>query len=355
MNTYVKVSEVKTVYVERPLTALFEVLLAKGIYRLGFKPFYELKKIESLGFQYVVVEMLVNEYSIVHDTSYLGRVVREDDYRGVKFKLILRDGDLRSDGVVSHKIPSTKAIITWREISELLPTPPLPLFVVDLSTLMTQGLGDVLSVKVQLEETIEKIREYLWDPHLAITSADKTITEWIQNVAGRNKVIVTPSKPSELLWSMDADKVIIIRQDAPHPLTPNDIMSSDAFLISGVQDNIVRSGLGRMLDSLVPWGIPRRIELKGSVVGVPNRINKIVEIILKARYRYGGDIEKAIISSMSKKDALTRLYSELLKRVEGVEGDKRVSWDTYYDLVKWLPITKEDFIKIAEKVGAKIR
>jgi tRNA (adenine9-N1/guanine9-N1)-methyltransferase len=343
------------VYVERPLTALFEILMGKGVYRLGFKPFYELKRLETLGFQYVAVEMLVNEYNIVYDPAFKGKVAREDSYRGVKFKLFVKDGDLRPDAIISHRVSQTKALVTWREVAELLPTPPLPLFVVDFSILSSQETIDVASIKIQVEECIERVREYLWDPHLAITSADKSMADWIHSVAGKNKIIITPSKPSELLWSMDADKVTIIRQDAPHPLTPNDVLSSDAFLIGGVQDSVSRPGMGRVFDNLVPWGIPRRIELKGSVVGVPDKVNKIVEILLKARYKYGGEVERAVISSMTKKNVITRLYSEIVKRTERSGGEQYVSIETYYDIAKWLPITREDFIKVAEKAGVKVK
>ena len=345
----------KIAYAERPLTALFEVLLGKGVYRLGFKPFYEARKLESLGFQYVAVEMLINEYNIVYDPAFRGRVVKEDNYRGVKFKLLVKNGDLKPDAIVSHKTPQAKAMVTWREVAELLPTPPLPLFVIDFSTLTSQEIADVTSIKIQIEECVGRIREHLWDPHLAITSIDKSVADWIHSVAGRNKIIITPSKPSELLWSMDADKVTIIRQDAPHPLTPNDILSSDAFLIGGVQDSVSRHGMGRMFDNLVPWGIPRRIELKGSIVGVPDRVNKIVEILLKARYKYGGEVDKAIIDSMTKRNVMTRLYSEIVKRSERSGGEQYVDMETYYDLAKWLPITKEDFIKVAEKAGVKVK
>ncbi len=354
MSTLNKVSKVKTTYTERPSIALYEVLANKGVYRLGFKPYYEQRKLENLGFQYVAVEMLVNEYNIVYDPTFKGRVVKEDSYKGVKFKLLVKDGDLRSDAIVSHRTHTTKAIVTWREVAELLPTPPLPLFVIDVSPIF-QEASDISSIKVQLEESIERIRECLWDPHLAVTSADKSIAEWIHSVAGRNKIIITSSKPSELLWSMDADRVTIIRQDAPHPITPNDVLSSDAFLITGIQDSISRPGIGRMFDNLVPWGIPRRVELRGSIVGVPDRINKIVEILLKARYKYGGDIEKAIINSMTRRDVITRLYSEVMRRVERSAGELYIDIEVYYDLARWLPVTKDDFMRVVERVGAKVK
>jgi len=345
---------VKIAHIERPVIALFEVLVNRGVYRLGFKPFYEPRKLENLGFQYVAVEMLVNEHNIVYDPAYRGKVVKEDNYKGAIFKLLVRDGDMKSDATISHKSSTTKAIATWREVAELLPTPPLPLFVIDISPI-SQEIADIASIRVQIEESIDKIRECLWDPHLAITSADKSMAEWIQSVAGKNKIIITSSKPSELLWSMDADRVTIIRQDAPHPLTPNDVLSSDAFLISGVQDSISKPGVGRFYDNLVPWGVPRRAELRGSIVGVPDRINKMIEIILKARYKYGGDIEKAIATSMTRKDVMTRLYSEILKRAEKSGKEPYIDMEVYYDLVKWLPITKEDFINVAGRVGVKVK
>jgi tRNA (adenine9-N1/guanine9-N1)-methyltransferase len=341
-------------YAERPAIALYEILASKGIYRLGFKPYYEQRKLENLGFQYVAVEMLVNEYNIVYDQTFKGRVVREDTYKGVKFKLLVREGDLRPDAVVTHKVLTMKSLVTWREVAELLPTPPLPLFVIDVSPLYQDAL-DLPTIRVQIEESLERIREHLWDPHLAITSADKSMSEWIHGVTGRNKIIITSSKPSELLWSMDADRVTIIRQDAPHPLTSNDVLSSDAFLISGIQDSISRPGIGRVFDNLVPWGIPRRVELRGSIVGVPDRINKIVEILLKARYRYGGDIEKSIISSMTRRDVMSRLHSEILRRAERSGEGAYVDIEAYYELARWLPITKDDFIRVAERVGVKVK
>ncbi|MEM1938820.1 MAG: tRNA (guanine-N1)-methyltransferase [Acidilobaceae archaeon] len=341
-------------YTEKPYEALLELLNSRGIYRLGLKHFLEYRKAESIGFQYVAVEMLVREYSIIYDSTFRGRVIREENFKGLNFKLLIYNGSEKADSIVSRTPVASNTIVTWKELSELLPSPPLPAFVIDLSILAARG-DDGSIIRVQIQESLEKIREYLWDPHLAITSSDRSFIEWVNMIAGRNKVTITQSKPSELLWSMDADKVIIVRQDAPHPITPNDILSSEAFLLGVSQDNIPRPEYGRLLDNLVPWGLPRRIELKNSIVGVPDSLNKIIEVILKARYKYNGDIEKAIITSMTQKNITTRLYYEIVKRAKRDLEGPSISWDLYYELSKWLPITKLDFTRVAEKAGIKIK
>jgi tRNA (adenine9-N1/guanine9-N1)-methyltransferase len=153
---------------------------------------------------------------------------------------------------------------------------------------------------------------------------------------------------------MDADRVIILRPDAPQPLTANDVMMADAFLIGGIVDRIPRPGVSRVLDNLVPWGTPRKIELRGSIVGVPERLNRIIEILLKARYEYPGDIEKSIITSMTKKDIVARAYIEIVRNARRTPSGLVVSWDLYEELRKWLPITPDEFVKAAQRARARI-
>ncbi|MDM7275322.1 MAG: tRNA (guanine-N1)-methyltransferase [Thermoprotei archaeon] len=344
----------KTAFTERPAIALLEILANKGVYRVGYRPFLDVKKASASKFQHVAVEMLVNEYNMVYDYTFTGNVVAEESYKGFKFRLLTPEGNVRADASISYKSQPYKVSVSWKEVSDLLPTPPFPLFVVDMGIAAIQSYEDSVTLRVQIEESLQKIREYLWDPHLAVTSSDKTMAEWLYNVAGKNKAIVTQSRPSELLWSTDADKVIIIRQDAPHPLTPNDILTSEAFLI-GFQEKIPRPGLGKILDNLVPWGLPRRVELAGSTAGVPYRVNKIIEMILKARYAYEGNVEKAILSSMTKKDVLSRLYFEITRRAQRDHRGEYVTWDSYYEISKWLNVSRDEFLKVAEKAKIEVR
>lgn len=339
---------------ERPRDALLATMMLRGLFKPMAKLFYEKRKAESLGFQYVAVEMLVREYNIVRDLGGRGSPIAEETFRGKKFVLLSPEGSERSDSVVARSVPPAGAAITWKDVLDLLPSPPLPLFVIDLSVLALRGEGEDF-LKVQLQESLERVREYLWDAHLAITSSDRSIIEWLNMIAGKNKVMVTQSRPSELLWSMDANKVIVLRQDAPYALTATDVLTAEAFLIGLPNDRALRQTFGRVFDNLVPWGLPRRIELRGSAAGVPDSINKMIEIILKARYKYDGDLEKAVVTSMSQRNIMTRLYYELSKRVKSDEHGPYIDWESYHELSEWLPITKESFEKTAEKVGARLK
>lgn len=340
-------------YAERPREALLELLYSRGLHSLGLKHFLEKRRVQELGHQYIAVEMLVREQYLLYDPSFRGSALREEVYRGARFRLLSPRGDERADAVLSRS-ESSASLVSWKELLGLLPSPPLPLITVDLSALALSS-EDPGILKVQVKEVIERAREYLWDPHVAITSADKGFVEWINMIVGRNKVTTTQSRPSELLWSMDADKVIILRQDAPYALTPHDVLSAEAFLVGIPAERGLSSVQSRLIDSLVPWGLPRRIELRGSVVGVPDSVNKMAEIVLKARYKYGGDIDKAVLSSMTRKNVVSRLYYEIEKGVRRGMGAPSVSWELYEELASWLPITKEDFESVAGKLGVRIK
>ncbi len=347
-------SKSRVAYSERPYQALLELLSNRGIHALGSRVWLHKKRVAEQGFQYVAVESLVREYNVYYDRTFKGENVYETSYKRERFKLLMSPGSERSDGTVSSKGSIRDLAFTWSDLADLLPNPPLPLFVVDMSMRFIHSEDELAKLRLQIAVSLNVVRRYLWDPHLALTSIDPSTVSWLKELAGENKMTVIQSKPSELLWSMDADRVIILRPDAPQQLTGNDIMMADAFLIGGIVDKIPRPGISRVLDNLVPWGSPRRIELRGSVVGVPERINRIIEILLKARYDYPGDLEKSIVTSMTRKDVVARAYIEIVRHARKEPGRLVVSWDLYDDLRSWLPLTEEDFLKAAERARAVV-
>ncbi len=344
----------RAMFVERPYQALLELMDSKGIYKLGSRVWLHRKRVEELGFQYAAVEALVREYDVFYDLDFRGRTVYESSYKGSRFKMLMGPGDERAQASISAKGDIEKRAFKWSDIEDLLPNPPLPLYVIDLSMRFIHSDDELAKLRLQIAVSLNVVRRYLWDKHLAITSVDSATVNWLSEIIGENKMTIMQSKPSELLWSVDADRVIILRPDAPQPLTANDVMMADAFLIGGIVDRIPRPGVSRVLDNLVPWGSPRRIDLRGSIVGVPERINRIIEILLKARYEYPGDIEKAIVTSMTKKDVVARAYIEIVKNGRRTPRGLIVSWDLYRELKTWLPITPEEFVKAAQRAKATI-
>ncbi len=339
---------------ERPEKAMLELLRSRGVEVVGSRVWLQKNKVKEQGFQYLAVEMLVKELSLAWDREYRGSTIYEKKYRGGTYRIVLGPGEERVEASVVPRSRATETVFTWRDLEEILPNPPKPVIVVDLGMKFMHTEEELGKLRLQISVSLNVVRRYLWDPHLALTSIDPHTAQWLSEVLGENKVTMVQGKPSELLWSMDADKVVILRPDAAQPLTGADVLTADAFLIGGVVDRIPRPGISRMLDNLVPWGVPRKIELRGSVVGVPERINRIVEILLKARYEYAGDVEKAIISTMTKKDVVSRAYIEILRHGRRENGHLVVSWDLYRSLKKWLPIDPESFRLAASRARARI-
>ncbi|MEB3773560.1 MAG: tRNA (guanine-N1)-methyltransferase [Desulfurococcales archaeon] len=341
----------KREFIEVPGNALLELLYRNSVFKLGSTVWLSRKKLAGLGFQYIAVEALVREHVIAEDPTVRGGEVYNTIYRDRLFSIFYPPGDHLADASLTPKPDGRKVLVSWMDLQDMLPNPPLPVFVIDLSLKFIHTEEEATKLKVQIAMSLSVIREYLWDAHLALTGVESGSTEWISDMVGYNKMTVTQNKPSELLWGLDADKVIILRPDAPQPLSRDDVLEADGFLIGGIVDKIPRPGLSRMLDNLVPWGMPRRLELRGSVIGVPERINRIIEILLKSRYMYNGDIEKAIVSTMTRKDVVSRAYVEIARRAAR-RGS--VSWDLYRELKAWLPIRKKDFLEAAKKAKVEI-
>ncbi|MFP3080480.1 MAG: tRNA (guanine-N1)-methyltransferase [Acidilobus sp.] len=325
---------------------------AYGYDALGSKEWLEGDRLYRLGFQYAAVETLVREY-FIGEEPFKGKKAYETEWKGKPKSIVYGRGDVSADAVIVRRPSPTEKTIPWRALLDYLPQPPLPLFVIDLSMKFLHTPEELSKLRLQLSVTLSVMREYLWDAHMSVTGTDEETAKWINEVMGVNKVAIVNARPSEVLWGYDADKVIILRPDASTPLKADDVMTADAFLLGGIVDKIPRPGLSRMLDSLVPWGVPRRIELRGSVIGVPERINRIVEILLKSRYLYDGDVEKAIITTMSKKDRVARAYREIMKYASERKVD-RVGGDFYEQLRSWLSLTYDEFLEAARRAHVEV-
>ena len=289
----------------RPVAeALARLLQYHGATRLGVRFPYEGRKLAELGFQYVGVEMLVRGYS-VSPGSRRGRSV----FRCGDLSIIAGSGGEES----THIVARGRGIFGARELEAGLGD-PYPIIVIDLSLMKIHTPEELSSLRIQLAMSLAETRKYLWDRHLALTSAPENVDAWLWPVAGRHRMIVTRERPGELLWRMKADRVIILRPDAREELKPREVIEAHAFVIGGIVDKIPRPGLSRMLDSSVPWGEPRRLTLRGSIIGVPERIHRIVGALLRARLDMYGLVERALVEYMARQDRVARIFYELQRR-----------------------------------------
>ena len=339
-------------YVEvTPSKALRDLMVEEGCSSIKPRVWLSKKKLSSQGFQYVAVEMLVNEYSLRRATG-TGATLWEEDYRGRRLRIV---GGRGLEPYDCELVEGNRGIISWRELEARLPDPPFPLITVDLGLWRLHSPEETAKLRIQLAVTLSVVREYLWDRHLALTSVTAEVKESLSTLLGRNKALLTSSRPNELLWGVGAEEVIILRPDAPEALTGDDVLRAQAFLIGGIVDLMPRRGVSRVLDRMVPWGRPRKIVLRDSIIGVPERINRVAEIILKARLLYNGDVEKAVITSMTRRDLLRRLFVEIMRASEERGGRRVVDAELYYRLRTWLPISWGDFLEAARKAKVEVR
>ena len=335
-----------------PRQALLAVMEEKGVESLGVKVWMQRQRLARLGFQHAAVEMLVRGYSASPGPVGGMGVVWEEEWRGRRYRLLQGHGSETADAVIVED--SGPALFAWQDLEARLPDPPFPLFVVDLVLRHIHTAEELSRLRVQIAVALTTIREYLWDRHLAVTSADRETAVWLSEAFGAHKAIITRSRPNEILWDIGAERVFVLRPDAPEDLSAEDVMEADAFLIGGIVDRIPRKGISRVLDNLVPWGVARRISLRGSIIGVPERINRIVEILLKARFLYNGNVEKAVLSTMTKKDVIARAYAEISRAARNVGGRRVVDWGLYEQLRTWLPIREKEFLEAARRAGVEV-
>ncbi len=326
----------------RPGDALAGLVKEEGINDLVVLVPINRRRLARLGPQYLSVRMLVEELKVC---ALPKKVPCHPLWAGRGLALYAPGGEGRCSIAVVPGEHECREVLDWRDIASVLPSPPLPAYTVDLSRIGSHLEEELRRLRVQLGVAVSVIREYLWDPHFILTSAPDWVPGWLYDVIGRSKVQVVRERPGKVLWSMRADRVYILRPDAERPLSTEEARRGDAFLVGGIVDRIPKPGLSRFLDTLVPWGEPRRIELRGSIVGVPDRINRIIEILLRTRFE-GVSLERAILSSMTRRDVMARLHVELMKR----KGEDPVV--VYEDLRRWLPITCRDFVEALKKTGA---
>jgi len=202
-----------------------------------------------------------------------------------------------------------------------LQLPKYPLIVIDM------GLFDELEEEeekrktlLQVEVTLSVIRKWLWDGNLALIHSPLSLS------IGKAKIIN----------EIESDNCIVLDPYGDTVANEDLIRSTDVFIIGGIVDK------GRRLKYATSklaekYNYPCKrvkIMLRDSIVGVPDEINKIVNIVLKVKY--GGKLEDAIIENQSKSDKISRILRDV-SLYEKEMLDEEVRWlkvdDKTYKLI----------------------
>jgi len=328
---------------EQPKYALLDLLGGEGVFRVA-----HLGRVRAPRgtdpFQRAAVEILYRDAVLEERRGWRGHTVHEEEYCGRRYAFIAGRGDVEPDAVLA---PGRGL---RRRLLEKLPERPRPVFALDFSLLHRHSAEEARSLRVQVGAALGALRRFLWDRHMLLAGLPRGAAEWLKAFAASPLVQVSQLASDEALVLRGYRRVVLLDPSAPEPLRGSDVVEADAFIIGAIVDRTPRPGeTGRL--RLRGHYTPRRLALRGSTHGVPNRVNQIVEIVLYARYATCGDIDQAIIEAMSPRDVRWRAYVEISRWLRG--RARRVPWSLYCRLRQWLPLTPRDFAKAARMAGAE--
>ncbi|HIQ11178.1 MAG TPA: hypothetical protein EYH26_04320 [Pyrodictium sp.] len=335
---------------EKPKYRLYELLGEKSWYRVSSSRWLEKKRMKLDPFQELAVRILVWRGGIV-EASRMGSVAYSEEYRGARYEFIFGRGNTKADAMY------VEDSVSWFwELYSKLPNKPTPIFVIDMGWFPRHRLEkEVESLRRQIAYTLNLIRYYLWDKHLLLTNVRPGMLEWLCLMLGRAAIDYSHLSTRDALEVRGYGKIIALDPSADQPLSRDDVFDAEAFIVGGVVDILPVRGATKMLVEKLGDVERRKIVFHGDVFGVPNRINAVIEIILRARYITCGDIDSAIRAVMSSRDARLRAYVEISRLLRGTPPSERVvNADFYCELRRWLPISPKDFIIAAKMAQAKV-
>ena len=329
---------------------LLHLLEKQGWSKLGLAAWIKSARLRYNGFQEIALRVLVWNGIVAEVDHIRGAVHHELLYRGRLYRFILGRGDVRADAAYFQSTVCKRPCIRRDELIELLPPKATPLIVIDLSQLPEHNLDESSSLRRQLAATLGVIRHYLWDRHLLLTSAPEGTIGWLHSFIHSPFIRVTSLPTDEALDAYGyTGRAILLDPSADRPLSREDVLEAEAFILGGIVDKRPRPGATAKLP--IEKARRRRVELRGSLIGVPNTINTLVDAILRARYLYDGDVERALYDVIPPHEARIRAYVEIARAASKTGC---IDWSFYEELRRWLPLRPRDFEKAARMAGVKI-
>lgn len=198
-----------------------------------------------------------------------------------------------------------KADADCRPLEVRLEPPQEPRIYIDLGLWDVHTDSEKNELVEQVAASIAVVRSQLWDGNLVLARAPPEFLERFgRSMRGmRHAVRVIGAPPPATSVYLDPEGPCVANEEL--------LRTASDIVVGGVVDKerVYKGATARLAASA---GASRRcrIELKGSIVGVPDRINKIIEIVLAVRYA-GLSLEEAIIRAQAKRDKVYRLMREL--------------------------------------------
>ena len=228
-----------------------------------------------------------------------------------------------------------------------------PYVLIDCSFFDLHSEKEKSRLKVQLKATLGVVRDFMWDEKLVI-SGDLP-TEFIKDLSPKIRFY---DAPAEFLRNLKG-KIILLDPNAKEIFKGE---KADCYIVGGIVDKSgskkgLTSKIGEMLEKEGIEFKSMKIELKGDVVGVPDRINSITEVLLLTVLD-GLEIEEAIKRVQSPLIAKWRLKKELPKiskrlDIVGKGGTKtfRFVKKSEFERFGWLNLSFKEFFEASMQIG----
>jgi len=244
-------------------------------------------------------------------------------------------------------------VLTPEELRARLPR--WPYFIIDLYHWEKHTEKEKGKLCLQVIQCYGLLKRYFTGRELTVTWAKGEFRRMFYGPLDRITVYEGPT--AEFLAEEGIDEVVLLDPWADKVLSGRDF-SVKAFIIGGIVDTEgnKKKTTPKIGEELEREGIKvrrRKIVLRGDVIGVPNRINRILGIILKMLVE-GKSMDEAVYEMQEPLHARWRLRKELPKhavryKVNG-KNYRVVEKELFDYYSSWLKIRWEDFVKVLREL-----
>ncbi len=235
-----------------------------------------------------------------------------------------------------------------------LKLPEWPYFIIDLQLWDKHTQKEKGKVCLQINQSYGLLRDYFRGRELAVTWVNEEFRGMFHGPLDRITVYDGPT--AEFLKEKGIDEVVLLDPWADEVLGEKDF-EVRAFIIGGIvdtgHDKKLTPKIGEELENAGIRVRRRKIVLRGDVTGVPDRINRILGIILKMMVE-GKSMDEAVYELQEPLHARWRLRKELPKRATRYMVDGKtyrvVEKELFDEYSKWLKIRQEDFVRVLREL-----
>jgi len=294
-----------------------------------------LEKVFSKHFPYLTIRRLKSKYKINTAQRVLVNYLLDRE------KIYSDDGETIYENIIKVKLnrEAKNEIIVEKEIflNELKKEKK---FLIDLSLYNIHSKKGKSSLRIQVSHALSVIRDFLFDTNLIL------VGDLDYSFLGRNTVLKYKRIEDVCI---ERYKAIILDPEGDLLFDERILREYELFLIGGIVDVGLewKGGTNYLFRDL---DLPRaRIELDGSIKGVPDRINILIKILLESYY-FNIPLKKSIVRNQGKKDILNRIWYEIKRYSDG----RVIKKEDIDKILENLNIAKDKLIKFLEKNNFKI-